>query len=569
MLIEREFPFAQCFGDQPLHQMPPVDAMMDVVRAAERMVQALDLGQKVFVCGDYDVDGTSACALLDRFFRHYGLPLDIHIPNRLTEGYGLSRKGVDTLAERGARVIVTVDNGIAALDACARARELGIDVIVTDHHEPQSQLPDAFAIVNPKRPGCPFPYKHLSGVGVAFYLCMALRRCLGKDPSKGRPIVLRSLLDLVAVGTIADVCPLTGLNHILTRTGLAVLQDHVAAGSSPGLQGPRPGLAALAQVCGLMDSGPLSSESVAFQLGPRLNAAGRLGAAWGAYRLMATDDAKEAAELASRLNQENLERRTLEREAATTIVSRLGEQMQTSSPERGLVLFDAQWHPGIVGIVAARCVEKYYRPTIVFTLWDGVLKGSGRSTDDLDLFALLAPHSHRFLAFGGHAKAIGLSMEPSQLDAFRDLFLGLLEEGHSLSPQPSLAALRIDGCVSVSELSLEAARVLAQLEPFGAGNPRPTLALKNARITNLTPMGRNLEDGHCFIHIEDHPLDGGRPEPASPLRITAFGQRHQLEAAGATARPLHLAVTLGESQWKGKSRPEIRLVDFGPADASP
>jgi single-stranded-DNA-specific exonuclease len=562
-LIAAEFPYDASFDERALSQLPPIDAMMDLLKAADRIAASLERGEHVVVCGDYDVDGTTACALLHRFFEHYNLPVTIHIPNRLTEGYGLSRTAIEALFDSGARVVVTVDNGIAALDACQRAQELGIDVIITDHHEPQQQLPPAFAIVNPKQPGCPFPYKHLSGVGVAFYLCMALRRRLGQRPGV-RPLVLRQLLDLVAIGTIADVCPLHGLNHVLTRLGLDVLREHLGAHSQEG-EGPRPGLAALAKVCGLQDDGlaTLSAETVAFQIGPRLNAAGRLGTALATYRLLATSDGSEAQQLAAQLDEENASRRALEREASALIASSYATGDNTDEPPPALVLCNKAWHPGILGIIASRCVDRFHKPAIVLTEWDGVLKGSGRSTEDLDLFAVLAPLSQQCLAFGGHARAVGMTLAIDQFESFKALFLSSLSAhlAARVDPVPNVPSLGIDAVVSPDDLDLQFVRTLSGLEPFGAGNTRPMLVIKGAQVEALQPIGRNHEDGHCTLTVVgSQTASHGRTQ--APLRITAFGMRKALEDTLTHSKSLHLAITASEGSWRGRSKLELRLVDF-------
>lgn len=544
------------FDEQPLHSLPSAELLDGMAAAADRIVAALVRSEKLIIVGDYDVDGTSASALLVRFFRCYGIVPEVYIPNRITEGYGLSRAVVEAVHARGARVLVTVDNGIAACEAAALARGYGIDVVITDHHEPQAHLPAAHAVVNPKKPGCSFPYKHLSGVGVAFFLAIALRKRLAAIFPAVKPN-LKSLLDLVAIGTIADVCPLDGLNHQLTRLGLEVLGHHVHPSTS---NAPRPGLTALLQIAGLSPSQPIRSEHVAFQIGPRLNAAGRLGTAMAAFEVMATDDPERAQVLAEMLDDENRERRLMERSATSQI-----ETVIAADPSlvrgAGLMLFEPSWHPGLIGIIAARCLERYYRPTIVLTQLDGVIKGSGRSTDEVDLFALLSPFADRFLSFGGHPKAVGLTLALDQLPAFREFFEIATAAQRERGTMAESSALVVEGPLDPFDVNLEFVRSLAVIEPFGASNPRPKFVLKDVLIQECKPIGKNHADGHCHITLAST-VTGER----LPFRLTAFGMRSELEAAWSSGRPVHAAIELSEGFWNGSSRLEARIADFGTVD---
>jgi single-stranded-DNA-specific exonuclease len=275
---------------------------------------------------------------------------------------------------------------------------------------------------------------------------------------------------------------------------------------------------------------------------------------------MATDDESEAHELAAALDGENKERRTIERSAANSILSRMNAD-PTAESHGGIVLYDPDWHPGVIGIIAARCVERHYKPTIVLTQWDGVLKGSGRSTDEVDLFSVLAPHSGSFVAFGGHAKAVGLTLAIDRLAWFRETFGKAIGALGNEKPLPSVAPLRIDGVVEIQELTLDFVRTLARIEPFGAANPRPRLVLKNAHIAAIHAIGKNPEDGHCRIELESSSSKG-----LNTLRLTAFGLRPHLEALSNREQSLHVVVEASENHWRGKTRLELRLIDFGPAD---
>lgn len=544
--------YAAALSEAPLKELPPVDSMKDLERSATRIAHAIRNQEPFAICGDYDVDGTSSCALLELFLAEYGIKPVIYIPDRLAEGYGLNPIAVQRLADQGIALIITVDNGISALEACALAKKRSVDVIITDHHNPPSALPEAYAIVNPKQSDCSFPYPDLAGVGVAFYLAIALRRHLQPLFPEIVPH-LRSLLDLVAVGTIADVCPLTGLNHSLTKLGLEVLQSHC-------LLGTRPGLEALLTIAGVDPRHGIRAEQIAFQIGPRLNAAGRLGTAMKAYEIMATSDPQRAQSLAEELNTENLERRRLEREASAQIDTLMGD-LEDGRRRCGIVLSNKDWHPGLLGIIASRCVERFYKPTLVLTEWEGVLKGSGRSTHEVDLYAALAPYREHFESFGGHAKAVGLSLSPQKLDWLRDIFKQALEpwEQHGMLLETS--PLAIEGCLSVEDLDSSLARLLATLEPFGAENPRPRFALKDVEIKQVQPIGKNPEDGHCHVVL------ASRSGALSP-RITAFSMRTELEKLKAYGQRIHAALEISEGFFAGRARLEVRLCDFGACENS-
>jgi single-stranded-DNA-specific exonuclease len=560
--------FEATFAERPLHALPDPSLLLNMNRAAERVAQAFLSNETVVIFGDYDVDGTVSCSMLRRFLGEYGLHPLIYIPNRLTEGYGLNVKGVESVALKGARVIVTVDNGISARDACARAQELGIDVIVTDHHEPPDELPKAFAIINPKQPGCSFPYKDLAGVGVAYFFLIALRRALAQSWPDVRPN-LRHYLDYVAVGTIADVCPLTGLNHLLTRVGLAVLDEHLRMGR-------RPGLAALLRVAGVDPAAQLSSEQIAFQVGPRLNAAGRLGAARATEEILSTADLSRAEDLAHQLDSENRSRRELERQTFRELCARI-ENSSISAEQHtanGIVAYEPGWHPGVLGIVASRCVERFYTPSLVLCAHDGCIKGSGRSTDEINLFELLAPHRSGFLAFGGHAKAVGFSLLPDRIDWLRDTLARSLAEGTSGIAHARKPTLKIDAEIPLYSISTSLVESLSQLEPFGSGNQRPRFLVSDVTVEDCQPIGKNSADGHCRIHLSQHgqvcavPFTGFALREAleEAARAVTGGPRTQREA---NCGQLHVVVELSFGYWKGHRKLELRICDFAAAPGRP
>ncbi len=548
--LQSDFPAT--FSDAPLQELPNPSLMKDMEKAADRIVQALQEGERIVIFGDYDVDGTVSCAMLRRFFAEYSYEPEIYIPNRLTEGYGLNATGLEAVASRGARVVVTVDNGIAAVEACVHAKSLGLDVIITDHHEPPAALPAATAIVNPKQKDCGFPYKDLAGVGVAFFLLIALRRRLNSTHPQVK-VNLKSYLDFVALGTIADMCPISGLNHLLTRTGLEVMNLNLARGT-------RPGLEALLGVAKVEPQAPITSEHVAFQIGPRLNAAGRLGTALATEELLSTWDRSRAASLAHMLDEENRNRRALEKEAVQDVLRQLASDaaLQAHAPLRGLVLHETNWHPGVLGIVASRCVERFYTPTLVLTTSEGKLKGSGRSTDEINLFEILDKHRDHFVAFGGHAKAVGFTLDADRLEWLRETLQAEISQIQAHQPLPKKAPFRIDAQLALEELNEEVVDKLQPLEPFGFGNPRPRFLLTGVSVERSQPIGKNKDDGHCRLTLKQGPTQGAVP-------FTAFSLRENVEQevarSASEGTPLNFVVEVSLGYWRGQSRLELRALD--------
>ena len=453
------------YEDAPLHD--PM-AMLDMARAAARLRQALERGETVAVYGDYDVDGITATCLLTDFLRREGGRAIPYIPNRLEEGYGLNRGAVERLREQGAQVIVTVDCGITAVEETEYAKSLGLDVVITDHHECKEVLPAAAAVVDPHRPGDPYPFKHLAGVGVALKLCMALA-----GPGRERELLVE-YADLAALGTVADVMELTGENRTIVRRGLAAL-----AGTR------RPGLAALLRESGA-EGRALSSISVGYTLAPRINAAGRMGQAEVALELLLTDDPHRAEALARRLCELNRQRQELEGDIfaqCDLLVDALPSQERDA-----LVLSGETWHQGVVGIVASRLTEKYAVPAFMICVQDGRGKGSCRSYGGLNLFTLLEGCNHLLESFGGHELAAGFTIREENIPAFRKAVNALAREARKNAPVGN--ALTVD-CVlpDASLLSQEEVEALSLLEPFGPGNPKPVFRLDRCAVAGLTQVG--------------------------------------------------------------------------------
>ena len=466
-------------GEEPL-----LDPMLlkDMDRAVLRVTRALKRGETIAVYGDYDVDGITATCLLTDCLTRLGGRVRSYIPDRLEEGYGLNEEAVLHLAQQGVTLIITVDCGITAAREVEFARELGIDVVITDHHECKQAIPEAAAVVDPHRPDCPYPFKGLAGVGVALKLAMA---AAGPDRAG---LVFREYADLAAVGTVADVMPMTGENRTIVQTGLAALAHP-----------RRVGLAQLMEEAGLGDK-PVTSVSIGYTLAPRINAAGRMGQADLAAELLLTRDPGRAAALAQELCALNRERQTIECEIFQECVQRLERR-----PQSGVILLaDEHWHQGVVGIVASRLTEKYSCPAFMVCLDQGMGKGSCRSWGGVNLFHLLTQCQDLLEGFGGHAMAAGFTVREENIPALDRRLRQLVLEEQAGEELPSL--LDIDAAVLPQELTVEAVEALDALEPCGAGNPRPVLVLTGAHVISAAQVGRGR---HLKLRLEGRgvPLD--------------------------------------------------------------
>lgn len=437
--------------------------LTDMDRACARVNDAISRGEHTAVYGDYDADGITAASLVADYLRSRGLRCDIYIPDRLTEGYGVNRHGIDALAQQGATLMITVDCGITACEEVAYAREKGVDVVVTDHHECGTVLPDAAAVVDPKRPDCPAG-KGLAGVGVAYKLVSALER--GKQPG-----ALDRFADLIAVGTIADVMPVLGENRYLIRKGLASLRA-----------GTRPGFHALSRAAGI-NLEKLNATSVGFGLAPRLNAAGRLGRTETALKLVLAEDPAEAEKLAAALCAYNRERQEIEAKMFEDAEALL---QQTPPDGMPIVLASDRWHQGIAGIVASRLTEKYQLPAVMICLSDGVGRGSCRSVEGFSLYGALETCAPLLLGFGGHEMAAGLTIRAENVDDFRDALAACYRESGAAGRGQTL---RVDfEMVKPRLLTVENVSCLPRLEPYGNENPTPVLCVRGAHIDGVQPL---------------------------------------------------------------------------------
>ncbi|MBV9773332.1 MAG: single-stranded-DNA-specific exonuclease RecJ [Gemmatimonadetes bacterium] len=516
-------------------QIHPPQLLAGVSDAVARLRRAIQGGETVLVHGDYDVDGICSTALYTRALRAMGARAVPFVPHRIEDGYDLSDAGIRAAQAAGATLIVTGDCGIVAHEAVNRARRAGIETIVTDHHTPGPTLPDAVAVVNPNRPDCPYPDKGLAGVGVAYKVCCALAAELGFPEDR-----LHGFLDLVAVATIADLAPLAGENRALVRWGLRILP-----------QTPNPGLRALLRTSGLADRSEVSASQVGYVLAPRINAVGRMSEALRGVTLLVTDDHGEAAEIAASLEAENRSRQTVDAQT-------LGEVMRTLDrvydPDRdwGVVLASDGWHPGVIGIVASRVVERIHRPTVLIALGrDGEGKGSARSISGFHLYDAMRDCSEHLTRFGGHRYAAGCSILRDRVDGFRSAFNTRARA--VLNEELLVPEVRIDLELALPEASEELFRMLRHAGPFGMGNPTPVFA---ARSVGLSGYPRVVGQNHLKLTL----ASGG-----TALEAIGFGMGALLNEPALAHGPLDVAFKLEENHWNGRSRLQAKLVDLRPA----
>lgn len=520
----------------PLAAPKPVDPFsLDGLReAVDRILAAIEAGESLAVYGDYDCDGVTSCALLHHTLAALGAVFRIYIPNRFDEGYGLNARALETLKDEGVRLVVSVDCGIRAHREAARAKEIGLDLIVTDHHDlGDGALPEALAVVNPKRSPA-YGFDALAGVGVAFRLAQGLLRTARQ---RGRSVTLTeaALLDLVAIGTVADVVPLEGENRALVRAGLARIN-----------RAPRLGLAALMKAARLQP-GKVDATAIGFVLGPRLNAAGRLDHAQLAYELLVTDNPVWADELAVTLNHRNEQRQLITAETARQAAEQAG-----AAP---LVFAEsAEFNPGVIGLAAARLVEKYSRPAVVVSISEGEARGSCRSLPGFDITGALDACADLLLRHGGHAAAAGFTTSLDRLAPLRERLTALA--GERQPPGGWERVIHADAEITLDGVSWQTLEQLRQLEPHGAGNPRPVLVARGAKVLSTQRMGRAAE-GEAAPHLKL------RLHDTRWATWEAVGWRlGERQAEAPAGSQVDLAFQLEQNEWNGEKRLQLVLQDF-------
>jgi len=513
--------------------------LRDMDRAAERVVRAIERREPIAIFGDYDVDGITATVLLLRLLRWVGTDPCYYIPHRVDEGYGLNCGAVDSLASKGVRLVVTVDNGISAVAEVDHATSLGLDCVITDHHQPGPELPRAWAVVDPNRSDCTYGFPHLSGVGVAFKLAHAVLRHLGVEERKAKDFLL-SLLDIVALGTVADIVPLIGENRALVRAGLARLEETENAG-----------LAALLSLCERSIK-PLLADTITYFLAPRLNAAGRTEHASLAVELLLATDPDRADDLAHQLDELNDLRRSVERRIFDNGLALVPQQCDMDK-DLVYVVVGRQWHLGVIGIVASKMSEHFSRPVVVLSESDGLARGSARSTPGFDVYAALTRCSDILKTFGGHRQAAGLSLPADKIALLREQLNAIAAE--SLGDEETFEKLVIDAVCEAEDLSLDAVEDLQALEPCGYGNPKPIFALLG---TDLIREPWVVGSNHLKMTVASARMD---------FDVIGFGMADALRELRQITGPIDLAFRPAVSTWGGTPRVELQLCDFRPSEA--
>lgn len=532
-----------------LVDLHPPELVPGVPAAVERIVAAIEAGRRITIYGDYDVDGVTSTSILWHCLTLLGATVDYYIPHRLDEGYGLNRDAIRQLSEEDPdRLVITVDCGITSVQDAALARELGLELIITDHHNLTDSIPDAAVVVHPRLPGFEYPFGDLCGAGVAFKLAWAICKKMG-DGKKASPRMrnfLMSAVGLAAIGTVADVVPLVGENRIIVRYGLASLLER----SSPGLK-------ALMKVAGSDNQNTLTSEDIGFGIAPRINAAGRLGQARLAVELLTTDDPSRVAALVEYLEQLNGNRKTVERR-----IFRQAKELVAENPDwleqKALVLAHPDWHPGVIGIVANRVAEHFERPAILISLHrpDEPGQGSGRSFAGFDLHSGLVHCQRHLTSFGGHRVAAGLKIEPEKIDAFRTELCDYVAANHEVKSRD--VELSIDAEVRLADLTHSAVTGLEELGPFGAANPRPVFAATKVEVSGK-PRKMGEGERHLDLRVRHY---------GTTLRAVAFGKGEWADEIEAADGPISICFAPVINRFRGRENVEMHLIDWQPVDSA-
>ena len=529
---------ARAFIRPSLDKLHDPFLMKDMDKAVERLHQALTQNENILIYGDYDVDGTTAVAVMYRFLSPLTSRLDYYIPDRHNEGYGVSQQGIDYAAERGCTLIITLDCGIKAVEKLAYAKSKGIDVIVCDHHTPGDELPTAVAVLNMKREDCPYPYKDLSGCGVGFKLAQAYTQQYGLPFDNLLP-----LLQLLAMSIASDIVPITGENRILAHYGIKQIN-----------QAPFAGISAVIDVAGI-EAKKLTINELVYKLGPRINACGRMKSGRAAVELLLTDDATFARQQAEEVNQQNEERRDCDTETTREALAML-EEDSTFAQRRSTVVYAPHWHKGVVGIVASRLIETYYRPTIVLTAGeDGIISGSARSVGGFDIYAAIDSCLDLLTNFGGHKYAAGLSMHIDNLPEFCERFEQYVAT-HIREDQLQ-PTLPVEAELELADITPAFYNVIRYLEPFGPGNPRPLFVSRNLinhRDTRV--VGKTGE--HLRLDVTDR---------AYAITGIAFG-RAEMAQHIQNGNPVDICYELDENTFNNRTTIQMMVQDIKPCSTN-
>ena len=533
LLLQRDistYEAAKDFFRPSLKNLHDPFLLKDMDHAVRRLALAIARNEKILIYGDYDVDGTTSVALVYGFLSRFYSRVDYYIPDRYDEGYGISSRGIRYATEQQVKLIISLDCGIRAVELVNEARQRGIDFIIGDHHRPGDTLPPAHAIINPKQTGCHYPYKELCGCGVGFKLLQAFCQETRRPVSE-----LYQFLDLVAVAIAADIVPITGENRILAYYGLKALN-----------QSPQPGLKALAEVAGLHF--PLSIDNVVFGIAPRINAAGRMGHAKAAVELLLAQDEETTTKLATQLNQQNSQRRGYDSDVTQQAIAMIRQDSRLEKA-KSTVLFDPSWHKGVVGIVASRCIEQYYRPTIILTESNGKATGSARSVNGFNLYEAITDCADVLEQFGGHTHAAGLTLPIDKVALFRERFEASV--ARKIPPEQLVPCLNIDQQISLTSITARFYGVLKQLAPFGPGNMRPVFMSDNLEVVGYPQI---LKDKHLKFTVQ---------ERGTNYRLSAIGfGMADFHNSICDQQPFRMAYSVEENHYNGHSSLQLAIRDL-------
>ena len=534
LLIQRNitsFSQAKHFFRPNLDSLHDPFLMDGMETATYRVITALTENQLIMVYGDYDVDGTCSTALLYLFLKELGANVEFYIPKRLTEGYGINIAGIDHAKTRNSALIISVDCGITAVEETDYAKSLGMDLIICDHHQPKEQIPDAFAVLDPLKPGCSYPFAYLSGAGVAFKLAQGVSERIGK-----RDLPLK-YLDLVALAGAADIVPLIGENRILVKEGLEQINSN-----------PRPGILALIKSSN-MQTGDLTSGQVVFSIAPRINAVGRMGDAERAVQLLVTDSTDEAMKLAQILETENYQRRKIDEDTFSMALDIVENSIDLTT-DTAIILHQESWHAGVIGIVASRLVEKYYRPTIILTTAGGVAKGSARSISNFNIYDALKKCEDLLIHFGGHQAAAGLAVEMDKLTEFKSKFNQVAKE--AITEEDLAPEILIDSKLKFSEITPKFLRIIDQFAPFGPGNMRPVFLSENVEMENKPKI---VGTNHLVVTLKQIGSD-------KLFECIGFNMGEYYNEMSKSHCKVDIVYNIDKSARNGMSFPQFRLKDI-------
>jgi single-stranded-DNA-specific exonuclease len=537
LLVQRgiaDFEAARDFFRPSLEKLHDPFLMKDMDKAVERLQEAIENEEKIMIYGDYDVDGTTSVAMMYLFLKKRYSKVATYIPDRYKEGYGISKTGIEYAAANGFTLMIALDCGVKSVDLVEYAKKLGVDFIICDHHLPGAVLPQAVAVLDPKRQDCPYPYKELSGCGVGFKLLQAY--CTQNEISQE---AVESYLDLLCVSIACDIVPITGENRIMAYFGLAKLN-----------KSPLLGLQQLLKIAGFNDDKELTITNVAFGLGPRINAAGRIEHADSAVQLLTLQEAAEAERFAKMVNEYNKDRRDLDQQITQEALEMI--RLQQKENAKSTVLFKPDWHKGVIGIVASRCIESYHRPTIILTESEKKATGSARSVPDFDIHEAIEACADLLEQFGGHKHAAGLTLKVENIAAFQERFEQIVQA--KIRPEQLSPQLEIDMVIRLKEANHKFYRILSQMAPFGPDNPQPLLVSENVYCVNPPRLLGKDNPVHLKLQV--------RQEDSAAYDAIGFSMPQFYEALSRPGQRFDICYHLEENHFLGKTTLQLRLRDI-------